>query len=260
MRCHSAFACAAALAWPARVAFSAPTAAPEAAPGQGVVSIASAGRPTAIVVLAENPTRPAQVAAKELVHYVRKMTGVKLPVVVDAMAPARRRTRYRVLIGESSLTRGYGLENADFAPQEYLIQTRGRDLIFMGRDAEEHGVITYEKSAGQSCAPRRQAPWGRSPWYAPGMLPHAKVGGDAMQCMGTQRRDRRRRRPRTRTSCSELLDAARSGYSRNTTGTRRRRDLDTAMTELGARAPTKAHLPRYAQSSMSADGEEESET
>jgi len=118
----------------------------DAEPGVGSVSIVHSGKPKAIIVVAENPTRPAQVAAKELVHYVRKMTGTELRAVVDAMVPNLTWSPRRVLVGESALTRAYGLKSSDFEEQEHLIQTRGQDLVLMGRDVDEYGIISYEKN------------------------------------------------------------------------------------------------------------------
>ena len=118
----------------------------DAEPGKGNVNVVHGGKPRAIVVVAENPTRPAHVAAKEFVHYVKKMTGAELRIVVDAVVPKLSWYPRRVLIGESSLTREYGLKNRDFEVTEYLLQTRSQDLILMGRDAEEYGIISYEEN------------------------------------------------------------------------------------------------------------------
>ncbi len=114
--------------------------------GKGHVPIVYNGKPRAIVVVAENPTRPAHVAAKELIHYVKKITGVELQLHVNGAAPSKSRAPRRVLVGESTMTREHGLRNADFELQEYLIETRGQDLILMGRDAEEYGLISHEKN------------------------------------------------------------------------------------------------------------------
>ncbi len=114
--------------------------------GEGTVEIVNGGTPRAIVVIAENPTRPAQIAAAEFIAYVRKITGVELPLVVDAAVPRATWSPRRVLIGESLLTKAYGLRNEDFERQECLVATRGQDLILMGRDAEEYGLISYEKN------------------------------------------------------------------------------------------------------------------
>ena len=113
--------------------------------GKGSVEIARDGKSTAVVVVAHNPTRPAQWAAKEFAYHVRKITGAELPMLTDD-DPAVQNAPFRVLIGESAETKKLGLSNADFKVQEYLIQTRDKTLILMGRDAEEHGPITYEQS------------------------------------------------------------------------------------------------------------------
>ena len=113
--------------------------------GKGTVLIARDGKPATVIVLARNPTRPAQLAAKEFAHYVGKITGAELPTVSDD-APLAQSASNRVLIGESAETRKLGLVNGSFAVQEYLVQTQGHTLILMGRDAEEYGPITYEKT------------------------------------------------------------------------------------------------------------------
>ena len=113
--------------------------------GKGTVLIARDGKPAAVIVLARHPTRPAQLAAKEFAHYVGKITGAELPTVSDD-DPLAQSAFDRVLIGESAETRKLGLANRSFAVQEYLVQTRGHTLILMGRDAEECGPITYEKT------------------------------------------------------------------------------------------------------------------
>ncbi|MDD5707154.1 MAG: DUF4838 domain-containing protein, partial [Kiritimatiellae bacterium] len=114
--------------------------------GSGKVELASKGQPRAIIVIADNPTRPAQVAALELQHYVRKMTGAELPLFVESNAPAVNEAPRRVLVGESRETLALGLTNTGFAVQEYLIRTRGQTLILMGRDAEEYGPVSYEQN------------------------------------------------------------------------------------------------------------------
>ncbi len=112
--------------------------------GTGSVELVNGDQPRAVVVVAENPTRAAQVAAAELVHYVRKMTGVELPIQVDGAVKKHSWQPRRILVGESRMTQAYGLHNRDFEQQEYLIATRGQDLVLMGRDAEEYGLISYD--------------------------------------------------------------------------------------------------------------------
>ncbi len=116
------------------------------ASGADRVELADRGRPRAIIVIADDPVRPAQVAALELQHYVRKMTGAELPVLRESSIAPSNDAPCRVLVGESLATRALGLTNSAFAEQEYLIRTRGRSLILMGRDAEERGPVSFEQN------------------------------------------------------------------------------------------------------------------
>lgn len=128
----------------------------EAEPGEGSFSAVHRGSNNAIVVISANPRRPAHVAAKEFVHYIEKITGVRLRIVPDAVVPRLNWSPRRILIGESELTRAYGLSNDDFEPGEFLIQSRDNDLILMGRDADEYGLISYEDNG---LWPVRESQW-----------------------------------------------------------------------------------------------------
>lgn len=110
-------------------------------PGKGAVVIAHGGKPRAVIVLAANPTRSAQIAAAELNHYVEKMTGLRLPVTTDEAWPT---SGYKILVGCSALTRALGLSQADFQEQEYLVRTYGNMLVLMGSDEPEYGIIDYQ--------------------------------------------------------------------------------------------------------------------
>jgi hypothetical protein len=113
-----------------------------AKPAQNYCVLVSNSKPYASIVLAENPTRPAQIAAAELRHYVKKRTGAELPWTTDAAPPGP--SRPKVLIGESKLTRELGLNSSDFARQEYLIRVVGNCLVLMGCDEQDFGVIDYD--------------------------------------------------------------------------------------------------------------------
>jgi len=131
-------------------------------PGKGSCTLASKGRPLARIVLAANPTRSAQVAACELQHYVEKITGARLAIVSDAVTPF---ANYKILVGESALTRKLGLTNDRFEPQEHLIRSYGPMLVLMGCDEQEFGVIDYE---GKGLWPEftHYPEWRRDPQYS----------------------------------------------------------------------------------------------
>jgi len=125
---------------PGHIAFGQSAVSSTVEPGRGRVLVARAGGPAATIVLAANPTRSAQLAATELMHYVHRITGVTLRRTTDATRPFKGP---KVLIGESALTRALGLRNADFAEQEYLVATYGDMLVLMGHDEQDFGLIDY---------------------------------------------------------------------------------------------------------------------
>jgi hypothetical protein len=99
-----------------------------AADGAGPVVLVQDGTPRAVVILARRATRPAQLAAREFVHYLHKITGAVLPIVSED-DPRVPQADHQVLIGESRLTREHGLAGREFAVQEYLIRTKGREKL-----------------------------------------------------------------------------------------------------------------------------------
>ncbi|MDD5707648.1 MAG: hypothetical protein PHR35_17145, partial [Kiritimatiellae bacterium] len=117
------------------------------------VTLVENGQPRATIVLAERPTRAAQLAAYELQYHIRKITGVDLPMAAETQ-PA---TGARVLVGESAATRELGLKSADFAPQEYLIAfrptgptspTAPNTLVLIGRDKADTNRVDYASGNG----------------------------------------------------------------------------------------------------------------
>jgi hypothetical protein len=102
------------------------------------------GQPAATIVLAEKPTRSAQLAAAELQEHVRLISGAALPVANDAAEVKGT----RILVGESKATQALGLKNADFKPQEYLIRFAPDLLVLMGRDKEDFAKLDYKNPDG----------------------------------------------------------------------------------------------------------------
>ena len=112
-------------------------------------------KPTATVITAAQPTRSAQLAVKELNHYLRKITGTELPVLSDDHAVKGN----LVLVGESKYTAGLGLTDSALKKQEYLIKTFPGKLVLMGHDGLEYGKIDYEGTG-------LWQGWGIDGWYA----------------------------------------------------------------------------------------------
>jgi hypothetical protein len=91
------------------------------------------GQPAATIVVAQGAGRIPWFAAGELQYHVRKITGATLPIVTDDKEVAGA----RILVGASCQTASFGLSNATFGPQEYLIRFQPNTLVLIGRDAED---------------------------------------------------------------------------------------------------------------------------
>ncbi len=97
------------------------------------------GRPNATIVLAENPRAPAQVAAFELQHYLKKISGAELPIVREPAAVEGN----RILVGEGEATRKLGFKQEDLGEQEYVVKTLPDVLMLMGYDSDIHSEVDY---------------------------------------------------------------------------------------------------------------------
>jgi hypothetical protein len=92
------------------------------------ITLVQNGQPTATIVIAQRPTKAAQLAAYDLQYHVQKVTDAELPIVSDQTPVAGT----RILIGESTATRAIGLGTSTFKRQEYLIDFRPDALIQWG--------------------------------------------------------------------------------------------------------------------------------
>jgi len=101
------------------------------------------GKPAVTIVVANQATRSARLAAAELQYHVQKITGAVLPMVDDT----QRVDGSRVLVGESQATASLGLRGDEFASQEYLIRFQPGTLILIGRDKPERGKFDYADAA-----------------------------------------------------------------------------------------------------------------
>ena len=97
-------------------------------------------------MVAERPTRAAQLAAAELQEHVRLISGATLPLVNDTVEVKG----LRIMVGESKATQALGLKNADFKPQEYLIRFAPDLLVLMGRDKEDFEKLDYANPDGRT--------------------------------------------------------------------------------------------------------------
>jgi len=111
--------------------------------------LAHEGRPACSIVIARNPGPAARLAALELQYHVLKISGAEIPIRSESEAVEGR----RILVGESSATRQFGLRGADFKPQEYAIAFRKDAIVLMGRDwedTEENRRVEGRPMAGET--------------------------------------------------------------------------------------------------------------
>jgi len=104
------------------------------------VTLVKNGRPLAgIVIAAEKPTRSAQLAAFELRHVVKLITGAELPIITNSAAVQG----VVILVGESEATRKLNIPDPVFQGEEYLVQfARGR-IVLLGNDSPDYGKVDY---------------------------------------------------------------------------------------------------------------------
>ncbi len=97
------------------------------------IDIVQHGQPACSIVLAEEPTPAARLAALELQYHILKISGAEIPVV----SSSERVEGPRILVGESVATRQLGIRSEDLTPQEYLIAFRENTIVLIGRDWED---------------------------------------------------------------------------------------------------------------------------
>ncbi|MDA0840705.1 MAG: DUF4838 domain-containing protein, partial [Planctomycetota bacterium] len=103
------------------------------------------GEDASVIVLAEKPTRSAQLAAKELQHHVLLITGCKIAIVNEG-TPLEGRTP--LYVGDSESTHKLDLNDTEFKEQEHLVKVTSEYAVMIGHDWPDYGPISYEESGG----------------------------------------------------------------------------------------------------------------
>ena len=93
------------------------------------LELARHGKPTAEIVLPDDPMPQARLAASELRDHVRKMSGADLPIVAEPTGE-----RLPVYVGESEHTRRLGLDHEGVAKEGYRIVVTDDYLALFGHD------------------------------------------------------------------------------------------------------------------------------
>ncbi len=101
--------------------------------GAGQVTLAREGRPTAIVVVAEDAIEPEQHAAAELASFLGEVTGGRFELVRATAASPGHDGTARLLVGEGAARLAEaGFSVADLGQEGIILRTVGRDIILAG--------------------------------------------------------------------------------------------------------------------------------
>ena len=104
------------------------------------LTIVDHGQPRACLILAERPTRAAQLAAFEIQHHLRLITEATVPI----RSENEECHGIRILIGESRATRAAGVRTEELQSQEYVVQFRPDSIVIAGRDAPQFEEVVYD--------------------------------------------------------------------------------------------------------------------
>ncbi len=96
------------------------------------------GRSVATIIVAETPTKAAQLAAFEIQEHVRIITGAVLPIVKEGGAT----TGVKLFVGASKAAAAAGAP-VDFKDQEYAVQFTSDSIMILGKDKEDFGEVRY---------------------------------------------------------------------------------------------------------------------
>ena len=105
------------------------------------VTLVKDHKPDAVIVIAEDAPLSVQLAAAELNHHLKQVTGTELPVRKDN----ENITGNRILVGESCATRKLGFRCKDFKEQEYIVKVIDNQLLLMGFDDQRKGSLDYQE-------------------------------------------------------------------------------------------------------------------
>lgn len=109
------------------------------------LTLARDGKPAATIVLGEQPTRAAQMAAFELQWHLKQITGGDFPIVRDNQ-PVEGTA---ILVGDSKPVRALGIAAERFGKQEYLIRFTPAALVLVGKDKDDRAPVLYSQTPDQ---------------------------------------------------------------------------------------------------------------
>ena len=106
------------------------------------VTIAENGKSFCVIVQADNATEPEKFAAKELVTFLKRVTGAEFAVVAEqslAGDPASR-----IYVGWTRYAARHGIDASKLGEEEWVIRTIGDDLVLTGGRPRGTMYAVYE--------------------------------------------------------------------------------------------------------------------
>lgn len=99
---------------------------------QADVSLVDDGRPRAILVTADHPTRVVRYAAEEMVHHVEKATGVMLEVRTES--ESKTGALQHIYLGDCRAVREAGIDVENLAAEAFALRVKNDAVFIAGND------------------------------------------------------------------------------------------------------------------------------
>ncbi len=99
---------------------------------QADITLVSEGRPSAIIVTADHPSRVVRYAAEELVHHLEKSCGARLEVRTES--EAKLTAPPRIYIGASRAVREAGIDVEKLAAEAFVLRIKDDEVFIVGKD------------------------------------------------------------------------------------------------------------------------------
>ncbi|WP_395743936.1 DUF4838 domain-containing protein [Prosthecobacter sp.] len=100
-------------------------------PASADVPLVNEGKPEAVIVIADKPTRVARYAAEELVRHVEKASGVKLEVRAEGEAVT---PLHPIYVGDSRAVREAGIQVETLAAEAFVLRVSDDAMFIVGQD------------------------------------------------------------------------------------------------------------------------------
>ncbi len=101
------------------------------------VDLVQSGKPVSVIVLAEQPSDAARVAADDLQAWLYKVSGALVPISTENEVDKSEQNL--ILVGDTQRTRSFGIDPAEFELEEIVVETFPGALVVIGDDERPDG-------------------------------------------------------------------------------------------------------------------------